>query len=296
MKPTAASEFVGYCALEVADEALGLTFPLAVLYPAATPGKTETVGPYQLDVARDAPLAAGAFPMVLVSHGKGGSPWVYRTLAHYLARHGFVVGLPEHPFNNRNDNSWHGTTRNLAARPRHLHLAINHLYGHAKFAASLKADAVAVVGHSMGGYTALALAGGVPTSFPWESPDWQPHAVPTAADGRVRALVLLAPATAWFGAAGALRGVRAPVLLLEAGKDEHTTPEHAQIVLNGVPDRGQITHRVIANAGHFAFLSPFPAAMTSPAFPPSQDPPGFNRTLFHDDLNAEILAFLSREM
>ena len=286
--------FVGHCTVELADEELGLRFPMAVLYPTTTPGKAEAVGPYQLNVARDAPVAGGPFPLVLISHGKGGSLWVYRTLAHYLACRGFVVGLPEHPFNNRNNNSWEGTISNLTARPCHLHLATNGLFGHQKLAASLQPDTVAVIGHSMGGYTGLALAGGLPTSFSWESSDGQPHAVLTTVDGRVRALVLLAPATPWFMAEGALRGVRAPILLLEAEKDEHTTHEHAQIVLNGVPDQHKIEHRVIENAGHFSFLSPFPEAMTGPAFQPSQDPPGFDRVRFHEELNAEIVAFLWR--
>jgi len=34
--------------------------------------------------------------------------------------------------------------------------------------------------------------------------------------------------------------------------------------------------------------------MTSPAFPPSQDPPGFDRARFHKELNAGVLRFLRR--
>lgn len=75
--------FVGHCTVELADEELGLIFPMTVLYPTTTPGKAEAVGPYQLNVARDAHVAGGLFPLVLISHGKGGSPWVYRTLAHH---------------------------------------------------------------------------------------------------------------------------------------------------------------------------------------------------------------------
>lgn len=287
-------DFVGYRALEVADHELSLTFPMAVLYPTSTPGKVEGVGPYQLDVALGAPLKEGAFPQVFISHGTGGSPLAYRTLAHHLARHGFVVGLPEHPFNNRDDNAWAGTVRNLTARPRHLRLAISALSGHSTFAAFLKPDAVALIGHSLGGYTALALAGGVPTSFPGEAPDGQPRPIPVAADSRVKALVLLAPATAWYRADGALRGVGVPILMLTAEKDEHTLPLHAQVVWNGVPDPAQLEHRTVENAGHFSFLSPFPEARNSPAFPPSQDPPGFNRAGFQAELNAEVLAFLAR--
>jgi len=290
-------DFIGYCAVEVVDEQLGLAFPLAVFYPSATPGRAQLVGPYALDVARGAAIEAGRFPLVLLSHGTGSAPLAYRALAQGLARRGFVVGLPEHPFNHRDDNSWAGTAQNLAARPRHLQLAIDALYGNSRFTASLKPDAVGLVGHSMGGYTALALAGGRPASVPRDSPNGVGQAIPVpAADARVKALVLLAPATPWFAAAGALRNVKVPILLLEAEKDEHAGRFHGQVVLTGIEDRGLITHRIVENAGHFSFLSPFPAARVSPAFPPSQDPPGFDRAGFQEELAAEVAAFFARQL
>ncbi|MBF9142747.1 alpha/beta hydrolase family protein [Hymenobacter properus] len=286
--------FVGYRELQVTDPELNLTFPLRVLYPSPTPSRAESVGPYTLDVAREAPISPGGFRLVLVSHGTGGSGLVYRNLAHHLARHGFVVGLPEHPHNNRDDDSWAHTPQNLRARPRHLQLCIDALLQ--QFPSSLKPSAVGLIGHSMGGYTALALAGGQPTATPRDTPDWQNRPIPVPHDERVKALVLLAPATPWFMAEGALRAVRVPILLMEAEKDEHTTHFHTQVVLNGVPDQQRLTHRVVPNAGHFAFLSPFPAARVSAAFPPSQDPPGFDRLQFHEEMNAEVLAFLTQEL
>ncbi len=287
-------DFVGCRTLGIADAALGLTLPLLVLYPGSTPGRPEPIGPYTLDVALDAPIRPGPFPLVLVSHGTGGSPLTHRLLAHFLARHGFVVGLLRHHANHRDDNSWHNTPDNLVARPRHLTLAIDGLL--AEFGAALRPDWVALVGHSLGGYTALALAGGLPGSLPHEHADGTPQRIPVTPDARVRALVLLAPATGWYRAAAALREVRVPILLLVGGKDEWTPDFHAQIVLNGVPDRRQVQHRIIENAGHYSFFSPFPTARTGPAFPPSQDPPGFDRARFQGELQAEILAFLVRQL
>jgi predicted dienelactone hydrolase len=286
--------FVGYRELQVTDNELNLVFPLRVLYPSSIPSRAESVGPYTLDVAREAPISPGVFPLVLISHGTGGSGLVYRTLGQHLACHGFVVGLPEHPHNNRDDDSWANTPQNLKARPRHLQLAIDALFQ--EFSDSLKLNAVGLIGHSMGGYTALALAGGQPTATPRDSPDWQQQPIPVPADARVKALVLLAPATPWYLKAGALHNVRVPILLMEAEKDEHTTHFHSQIVLDGMPDRSQITHHVVPNAGHFSFLSPFPSARVSPAFPPSQDPPGFDRARFHEEMNVEIQAFLTQKL
>ncbi len=80
--------------------------------------------------------------------------------------------------------------------------------------------------------------------------------------------------------------------MLSAEHDELTPAFHAQVVVERVPDPAKLRHRVVANAGHFAFLAPFSAALTKPSFPPSQDPPGFDRVRFMDELNAEVTAFL----
>jgi pimeloyl-ACP methyl ester carboxylesterase len=95
-------------------------------------------------------------------------------------------------------------------------------------------------------------------------------------------------------AGGALRNVRVPILLWTGEKDDVTPDFHADLVKVGVADQARIEHRIAANAGHYSFLSPFPALMTNPGFPPSQDPEGFDRALFHDELNAGILEFLLR--
>lgn len=285
---------VGYAAAEVADARLGLRFPLTVLYPTDAPARPEAVGPYQLDVARDAPVRAGQFPLVLVSHGTGSSGLVHRNLAHFLARHGYVVALPEHPHNNRDDNSWADTLTNLQARPRHLQLAIDHLLADARWATALRPGAIALIGHSLGAYTALALAGGRPQA-PRPAPEAGLVAVAVPpADARLRALVLLAPAVPWFQGDGALAEVHLPVLLLVGERDEHTPPAHARIVRRGLPDAAAVQYREVPNGGHFSFLSQFPAARISPAFPPSQDPPGFDRARFEGEFHAEVLAFLRR--
>jgi predicted dienelactone hydrolase len=287
-------DFVGCRTLAITDAALGLTFPLLVLYASGTPGRPESIGSYTLDVALDAPIAPGPFPLVLVSHGTGGTPLTHRLLAHFLARHGFVVGLPQHHANHRDDNSWHNTPQNLEARPRHLGLAIDGLL--AAFGAAVRPDWVAVIGHSLGGYSALALAGGQPSSLPQGPANGAPQPIPVVPDARVRALVLLAPATVWYRAPDALRRVRVPILLLHAEKDELTPGFHAQIVLDGVADRQQVQHHMIENAGHYSFFSPFPPERTGPAFPPSQDPPGFDRAQFQTELQAQVLAFLMQQL
>lgn len=290
--------FVGYCSVDLVDEHNDVTFPMAVMYPALMPGKSEKLGRYIMDLAKDAEPKEGIYPLVIISHGSGGSHLAYWTLAHHLARNGFIVGMPEHPGNNRNDDSLAGTVDNLVNRPRHILVAITWFFGSRKFAGLLKPDSVAIIGHSMGGYTALAVAGGVPASFPRESPDRHSREINVTPDGRVRALVLLAPASYWFGKEGALKAVDVPILMLTGEKDEYMPYpyRHARIILDGVPDRSKVRCRIVKNAGHFSFLSPFPESMANANFPPSQDPPGFIREKFLLEMNREVLDYLLREI
>jgi len=270
----------GYRSFSLLDEPSGRAVPVMVLYPSDAPEMRTPIGPYALDLAADAPIAAGTFPLVVISHGNGGAGVLYRTTAMHLARNGFVVALPDHAGNTRGDNDLAGTVANLENRPRHVRQVIDWAYDASPFAGRLK-PAIALIGHSLGGYTALAVAGAQPAGIGHQR-----------RDERVFALVLLAPATAWFAAADALRDVRARMLMLTAEHDTHTPPFHADIVRRGLADPSLVEHRMVENAGHFSFLGPFPPALNNPSFPPSQDPDGFDRSSFHAALNAQILAFL----
>ncbi len=286
---------IGYRQVIVTDAQLGLTFPVHVLYPTNALAQRIPVGLYQLDVAPDAPVAPGSFPLVLVSHGTGSSGLLHRQLAQALVGQGYAVGLLEHPHNNRDDDSWANTPQNLVARPRHLQLALDTLLHDAHLGPALYPEAVALIGHSMGGYAGLAAAGGQPAAV---GPAGAPGpAIPVpAADARVRALVLLAPALPWYAAPGSLRGVRVPLLVLAAEKDEYLPPAHSEQIMRGVPATTPLTLRVVPNAGHFSFLTPFPPQRVRPDFPPSQDPPGFDRPQFQAELAREVASFLAQQL
>ncbi len=281
--------FAGSRQLQVWDEEQGISFPAVVMYPTAVPSAPTAFGPYTIDVSPDAPISGGSFPVVVVSHGNSGSHLLYRSVCTHLAKGGYVVAMLEHPGNNRNNNELAGTYQNLVNRPRHVRLTIDAVLADPLFKASTQADNVAIIGHSIGGYTALAVAGGLPWSEDFRR-------VEVVADPRVKALVILAPATPWFMAEGSLRNVQVPILMLTAEHDPHTPSWHADLVLNGVADRNRVTHRVVENAGHFSFLTPFPAKMKSAGFPPATDPEGFDREKFHQVLPGEVLEFLNRHL
>lgn len=280
---------VGCRAFAVADAVQGVTLPVHVLYPTDAAAKPERFGPYELEVARDAPVAADRLPLVAISHGNGGTPWGYRWLAPHLARAGFAVVLVEHLGNSRTDNSLADSPQNLANRPRHVKLALS---------AALDAlarhaiDRAAVVGHSFGGYTALAIAGGTPMAMPNQTPDGIARPVEVEHDPRVRACVLLAPALPWFLAPGALAGVRVPLLVRTAARDDLVPPFFVEKILAALPAAARMDYACVPDAGHFAFWGPVPRLLASPSFLPGQDLPGFDRAAYQAQLQGEIVSFL----
>lgn len=282
--------FVGSKQLLIKDEENALSYPVLIHYPTYTPSKVIKFGPFNMDVSPNADTANGQFPLILISHGNGGSPFVYRTISTYLAKKGFIVAMIEHYGNNRNNNDLERSEKNLYYRPRHISITIDYLLADKTFGQHILEDKIGIIGHSFGGYTAVAIAGGqvfVKKGKPVATPN----------DFRIKALVLMAPAAGYFLALSALSEVTIPILLLIAEHDQ-ITPEKwtSDVILNGVPDKSKVICRTIENAGHFSFISPFPTVMKNSNFIPSTDPEGFDREAFHRQLPGEIFNFLDDKL
>ena len=109
------------------------------------------------EAAIDAPPAEGSFPLVVLSHGFSLNPEWYRTIAEHLATHGYVVLAPEHA-----ESDWFTDVVSASlSRPADVSATIDAAASGA-LAAVTNTDKVAVLGHSYGGYTALASAGARP--------------------------------------------------------------------------------------------------------------------------------------
>lgn len=282
--------FVGCRQFILKDKINEISFPVLVQYPTFTSSAPTNFGPYVMDVSPDADIISEEqFPLIIISHGNGGSHLLYRTISTYLVKKGYMVAMPEHYGNNRNNNELENSVRNLQLRPRHVSLTIDNLISESSFAENISTGEIAVIGHSMGGYTALALAGGNPWTKDGER-------IEVSADPRVKAIVLLAPGAGWFYHPANINKITVPILLLTAEHDIVTPGWNADIVLNIASDKSRVISRQIENAGHFSFLSPFPEAMRNPKFFPSTDPEGFDRHEFHTRLPVEIHEFLNENL
>lgn len=281
--------------ITVADPVQGATIPLTIVYPGKGAPERVGFGLFHLDAVKNAKPDGRRLPLVVLSHGTGGNPAALLTLAGGLARAGYVVVLPEHIGNSISDNKLDGTVASLQNRPRHVKLTIDAVLADAVVGRSIDPARIAGIGHSMGGYTVLAAAGGKPWTGPRESAGKAPVQVEVTVEPRIKALVLLAPAAFWFAPPGSLGGVRVPILMLTGELDQITPASIAAFVKRDVAP-GLVTHEVVPRAGHFSFLSPFPSAMRRPDFPPSQDPAGFDREAFQPILVWDIVRFLEQRL
>lgn len=304
--------FIGYKKLIVESKEIGDKFPMAVMYPTTTKSKPVKIGPFGMNLAIGAKIANYKYPLIIISHGSGGSNLGHRSIVFSLIKKGFIVGMPLHPRNNYEDNTDEGTHENWLNRPKHITSAIDHLFTDKQFSGKIQKGKVAVIGHSAGGYTALTLAGGLGNTqhiinLCQEKPDFNrnfcglakdnkisPKGLKGLSDSRVKAIVLMAPVGILFQGKGALDRVTIPVFLITAEKDkELIEPYHSELIAKALKRRSTFTHKTIQNAGHYSFITPFPESIKSEVGIVANDPEDFVRVDFHKELSKYITDYLN---
>ena len=161
---TAAADAVGVRRMVIPSTERGRLLKVTVWYPASTGGEAITLGESQFFVGTsamlDAPFLEGRFPLVLLSHGAGlaGSAEALSWIAAPLAKRGFVVAAPTHP-GNTGPNRSAAETMKLWLRPADVSQTLDALEKASYFEEHVEPGEVGVLGLSMGGSTALALAG-----------------------------------------------------------------------------------------------------------------------------------------
>ena len=219
---------------------------------------------FETERARDGvPVATdGPFPLVVFSHGSGGIRFQSTFLTEILASQGYVVLAPDHTGNTAYDR-FLGTDappeENAVNRPTDVSFVIDQLVDEvssplADLGEQVDPERIGVVGHSAGGYTALAVAGGV-------------RGAP--ADERVDAVVGLAAAAEGMSEE-TLVAVDVPTLLVSGTSDVTTTiEEHTEPAWEGVTG-GPVVRVDITDAGHQSFAD---VCVYRDLIPTLDDPP-----------------------
>jgi predicted dienelactone hydrolase len=232
-----------------------------------------------------------------------------------LASEGYVVAAPMHPRDNFQDTSGVGSVSVWAGRPRQVALVIDRILGDQALGPHIERERIGVVGHSAGGYTALAVAGVQPSMNALiqhckEIPEdarlcffggaaareavKKGGDIPEFRDPRVRAIVLLAPVAALF-TDEALSHLAIPVRIYGAELDDLTPVQHhAGRLAKALAPKAE--YILIKGAGHYSFVASFPDALRNSVGEAGQDPSGFDRNAMHETLNPEIVAFFNRTL
>lgn len=253
----------------------GRPLPLDVWYPIdadASYGPFTAyvlTGPYTLasDLAHEdaAVSAAGARPLVVFSHGSGGVAIQSVHLMERLASHGFVVVAPTHTGNAQTDAAAGIPDVSLAQalldRVPDVSFVIDHMLALAAtpadpFFGRIDASKIGVAGHSLGGFTALAVKAGYQSIPP---------------DARVDAIMPIAPAASPLSDAE-LGNVTVPTLFMTGTLDDLLADE---IRAAGLIQSSPFNYRadvIGATHTHFANICDIANVLLSLGFGPSTWP------------------------
>jgi predicted dienelactone hydrolase len=267
-----------------------------VWYPAASAAVEKPVqilGMSQVFVtgsaAQDAGLAPSPakFPLIVLSHGTGGSAMQMAWLGPELAAHGYIAAAVNHPGNNGTEAYTALGFSTWWERARDLSTVIDKMLADATFGGRIDASRIAAAGFSLGGYTMIEIAGGVtepatltefcaspradgicksPPEFPTLLEDFDRlsktdadfqaalgHASDSYRDPRVRAVFAIAPALGPAFRSASLEKISIPVAIV-AGEADASVPigSSAKYFAANIP--GAKLTILPGNVGHYVFL------------------------------------------
>jgi predicted dienelactone hydrolase len=301
-----AAGFESLQAADGADQAL----EVSLWYPTETQAKELDLGPFTIHVARGGAVAGQGLPLIVISHGNGGSSLGHHDTAAALAQAGFVVAAVMHTGDNHADQS---RATSMADRPRHVSRVIDHLLTKWHSRDRIDPRRIGVFGFSSGAFTALAVAGGAAdlgriashckqhagdyacqmlARHPASAAAMGTGMVQAGRDARVRAAVVAAPALGFTFTEASLAAVSVPIQLWRAEDDVALPhPWYAEAVRAALPK--PLDYREVPKAGHFDFLAPCTPRFAAVAPPLCSSQPGFDRVAFHREFNAAVVSFFS---
>jgi predicted dienelactone hydrolase len=302
---------------------------LIIWYPASAPEAEVNVGSPDSPifiagaVARDASFADMArHPLILLSHGFGGSARQMTWLGAALARHGYVAVAVDHPGTNSIDGITDAGAYAPWAWAADLRAALDFALNRPELAQHIDSDRIGVAGFALGGYASL-LAVGARSDFgrfvafcegPYRDamcnthfeypldyhrraevlarPGMQALAAEESSDlsdPRIRALFLIAPAFVEALDPASLSRIRVPVGIV-LGADDPIAP---------AATNGELAARLISGArlralpgvAHYDFLSKCGPAGFRVVAPLCADGRGATRAQTHAVTEAAGIAF-----
>lgn len=302
---------VGFHIIQVPDPAFRGEIEVAVWYPTQSEAKEERVGATYLLVAKDAKPLNHSQGLIILSHGFAGNFMGHNDTAQFLAKRGYIVATPTHP-----DLPGLATGQAefdpLVVRPRHIQLIISELLNQPSFT-SIDQSRIGIIGFSLGAYTALSALGAIPDLSGLKAycainqkdtllcsyRAKQRFSIIAASlipqkNHLISAAILLAPAYGPLFSEETLAGVKTPIGLFSAEKDQELNNQYnAEYFKKSLPNI--TSHKALKDAGHFIFMAPCPEGLKRAVPLICEDPVSVDREAIHHELNRDIEIFFSAE-
>lgn len=303
------------------DEHSERPLDIAIWYPTSATSHSIAVADNPVlegvHVIRNGAADHGRHALIVMSHGYGGSWRNLSWLAYALARQGYIVASPNHPGTTTFDRN-KAQARQSWQRPHDLSRVIDALASN-DIAGDVDANRIAVIGHSLGGWTVIA-AGGGRFSLEQFKRDCEAHPAlkncqlskelgldqepiqENMRDPRIKAVVSLDAGLVRGFTPASLEKMTLPTLILAAGVDIANVPADLE--------SGYLTHYLpaadshsmtIPDATHFSFMQvckPHGEDMLKEENPGDEiicrDGGTRARTAIHDEVAKIIIRFLGK--
>jgi predicted dienelactone hydrolase len=277
-----------------------------------------------------APIAAGRHPLILLSHGTGGSADSLDWFGAALAERGYLVVGVNHPGNNALEPLTAAGFRLWWERATDLRNVLDGMLVDPQLGPAIDARRIGAAGFSLGGYTVLELAGartnvdvflqfcGSPAAdaicHPRETAALEPKtsggdltdADPATKaslarsgasfrDPRIRSIFAMAPAIGQAFEAADLAEIKVPVSIV-AGDGDKDVP----VATNARHYASLIPHASIAilpgGVSHYTFLSQCVPAVMDRLAAICRDAPGVNREVIHQETAERAIGFFAETL
>jgi predicted dienelactone hydrolase len=280
-------------------------------------------------IITDAPLspAQAKYPLLMLSHGTGGSADSLDWLGAALAAAGYVVVGVNHPGNNALEPLTRDGFVLWWERPLDLSEALDAASADPKLASHIDRERIGAIGFSLGGYTVLELAGArtnfqafrdfcdspaadaichppeadiiegnanAPSAFSPETNASLARAGDSYRDARIKAVFAIAPALGEAFDAASFAEVGIPVALVGGTADVIVPVETNIKRIAGFLRKASLT--MLPGAGHYTFLDICVPAAADRRARSCKDNPGVDRDAVHAQTLEHARAFFAEAL